>query len=84
MAARALRFRQFSSLEDPFNPDSGDAGAIIYGGPDGLEIYGRNSPDGLLVAIKDILRLSRLCVSAPGVDPNFSFRADGDASRDAA
>ncbi len=84
MAARALRFRQFSSIEDPVNPDSGDAGAIIYGGPDGLEIYGRNTADGLLAAIKDIPLLSRLYVSAPGVDPDYNFRADGDASRDAA
>ncbi|OFW41082.1 MAG: hypothetical protein A3J28_15820 [Acidobacteria bacterium RIFCSPLOWO2_12_FULL_60_22] len=84
LAARALRFKQFSSIEDPFNPDTGDAGAIIYGGPDGLEIYGRNTADGLLAAIKDILLLSRLYVSAPGVDTNYNFRADGDASRDAA
>jgi len=38
----------------------------------------------LLATIKDILLLSRLYVSAPGVDPSYNFRADGDASRDAA
>ncbi|MBI4447316.1 MAG: hypothetical protein HY645_15595, partial [Acidobacteria bacterium] len=84
LAGRALRFKQFSSLEDPVNPDTGDAGAIIYGGPDGLEIYGRRTADGLLAAIKDILLLSRLYVSAPGIDPDYNFRADGDAFRDAA
>ena len=84
LAARALRFKQFSSIEDPVNPDTGEAGAIIYGGPEGLEIYGRNTADGLLAAIKDILLLSRLYVSAPGVDPDYNFRADGDISRDAA
>ena len=83
-AARALRFEQFDSTEDPANPDVGDAGAIIYDGPDGLEIYGRKTADGLRAAIKNILLLSRLYVSAPGVDANYNFRADGDASRDAA
>ena len=83
-AARALRFEQFDSTEDPGNPDVGDAGAIIYGGPDGLEIYGRKTANGLLAAIKDILLLTRLYVSVPGVDPDYNFRADGDVSRDAA
>ena len=65
-------------------PDTGDAGSIIYGGPDSLEIYGPNTADGLLAAIKDILLLSRLYVSAPGVDPDYNFRANGDVYRDAA
>ncbi|MBI4459595.1 MAG: hypothetical protein HY648_06010, partial [Acidobacteria bacterium] len=84
-AARALRFKQISSTEDPFNPDSGDAGAIIYGGPNGLEIYGRTTPDGLLCAIKDLLLVSAaLMVNAPGLDPDFHFRVDENVSKDAA
>ena len=84
LAARALRFEQFDSVEDVNNPDTGDNGAILYL-PGGLEIYGRKTADGLMVTLFDILRVATdLIVNAPGLDPNFRFRVDGDGQKAAA
>ena len=59
-------------------------GAIIYGGPDGLEIHGRKTADGLLAAIKDNSAAHPPVRFRAGSGPRLQFPGGGDASRDAA